>query len=274
MTVREALRDAMAEEMRRDDSVLSARRGGRRVPGRLQGQPGPAAGIRAAPGHRHADHRAGFRRARGRRRLCRPAADRRVHDLQFRHAGDGPDHQLGGEDALYVGRPDGGADRVPRPERHRLARRGAAFAMLCELVRACAGAQGRRPLYRRRSQGPAEIGDPRPEPGHLPRARAGLRRELSGAGGPRVPRADRQGAHRPGRRARHDRRLLAHGEAGYAGRRGAGKGRHFRRGRSICARCGRSMSRRSSPRSRRPTGSSRSRRAGRSPASARRSRRS
>ena len=74
-------------------------------------------------------------------------------------------------------------------------------------------AEGRRPLYRRRPQGPAEIGDPRPEPGHLPRARAGLRRELSGAGRPRVPRADRQGAHRPRRRARHDHRLLAHGEA-------------------------------------------------------------
>ena len=53
-----------------------------------------------------------------------------------------------------------------------------------------------------------------PEPGHLPGARDRLRRELRGAGGPRVPRADRQGAHRARRRARHDHRLLAHGEAG------------------------------------------------------------
>ncbi len=74
---------------------LPARRGGRRIPGRLQGQPGSAAGIRAAPRHRYADHRAGLCRARDRRRLCRAAADRRVHDLQFRHAGDRPDHQLG-----------------------------------------------------------------------------------------------------------------------------------------------------------------------------------
>ena len=74
ITVREALRDAIAEEMRRDDDGVSDRRGGRRIPGRLQGQPGAAAGIRRAPGHRHADHRAGLRRARRRRRLCRAAA--------------------------------------------------------------------------------------------------------------------------------------------------------------------------------------------------------
>ena len=49
-------------------------------------------------------------------------ADRRVHDLQFRHAGDGPADQFGGQDALHVGRPDGLLDGVPRAERRR--RRG------------------------------------------------------------------------------------------------------------------------------------------------------
>ena len=48
MTVREALRDAMAEEMRRDEKRFRDGRGSRRIPGRLQGQPGPAAGVRAA----------------------------------------------------------------------------------------------------------------------------------------------------------------------------------------------------------------------------------
>ena len=95
MTVREALRDAMAEEMRRDDTVFLIGEEVGRVPGSLQGQPGPAAGIRAAARHRHADHRAGLYRPRGRRRLCRPAADRRVHDLQLRDAGDRSDHQFG-----------------------------------------------------------------------------------------------------------------------------------------------------------------------------------
>jgi pyruvate dehydrogenase E1 component beta subunit len=34
-------------------------------------------------------------------------AHRRVHDLQLRHAGDRPHHQLGRQDALHVRRPDG-----------------------------------------------------------------------------------------------------------------------------------------------------------------------
>ena len=41
-------------------------------------------------------------------------ADRRVHDVQLRHAGDRPDHQFGRQDALHVGRPDGLPHRVPR----------------------------------------------------------------------------------------------------------------------------------------------------------------
>ena len=98
-------------------------RGGRRVSGRLQGHPGPAAGIRRHARDRHADHRARLRRARRRRGDRRPQADRRVHDLQFRHAGDGPAHQFGGQDALHVGRPDGLLDRVPRAERAGGARR-------------------------------------------------------------------------------------------------------------------------------------------------------
>ena len=63
-------------------------RGGGRVPGRLQDQPGPAGRVRRAPRHRHPDHRARFCRHRRRRGLCRAEADRRVHDLQLRHAGD------------------------------------------------------------------------------------------------------------------------------------------------------------------------------------------
>ena len=129
LTVREALRDAMAEEMRRDDERLPHGRGSRRVPGRLQGEPGPAAGIRrprassirrspstASPASASAPPSHG------------PAADRRVHDLQLRHAGDRPHHQLRRQDALHVRRPDGLPDRVPRAERRRVARRRPALA--------------------------------------------------------------------------------------------------------------------------------------------------
>ena len=121
---------------RHDDRARgAARRNGRRDAARRQGllhRRGGRANTRAPTRsaraccrnsgrarHRHADHRARFRRARGRRRLRRAEADRRVHDLQFRHAGDRPDHQLGRQDALYVGRPDGLPDRVPRAERRR-----------------------------------------------------------------------------------------------------------------------------------------------------------
>ena len=68
-----------------------------------------------------------------------------------------------------------------------------------------------------------------PEPGRFSRARAGLWRKLRRAGGSRVPRADRQGAHRPAGRACHDHRVLANGETGAAGRRRAREGRDFGR---------------------------------------------
>jgi pyruvate/2-oxoglutarate dehydrogenase complex dihydrolipoamide acyltransferase (E2) component len=148
-TVREALRDAIAEEMRRDSNVLligeevAEYQGAYKVSQGLLQEFGPRRVIDTPITEQ------GLRRARHRRRLCRAAPDRRVHDLQFRDAGYGPADQLGGQDALHVGRTDVGADRVPRPQRHRLARRGAAFAMLRQLVRACAGAQGSGALYRR-----------------------------------------------------------------------------------------------------------------------------
>ncbi len=140
MTVREALRDAMAEEMRRDDSVFLM---GEEV-GEYQGAYKVSQGLLEEFGPRRVidtpitEH--GFAGLGVGAALRRAEADRRVHDLQLRHAGDGPDHQLGGQDALHVGRPDGLPDRVPRPQRRRRARRGPAFAMLCELVRARARA--------------------------------------------------------------------------------------------------------------------------------------
>ena len=153
MTVREALRDAMAEEMRTRRAGLPDGRGGRAVPGRLQGEPGPAGGVRRQASDRHADHRARLHRPGRRRGVRRAEADRRVHDLQLRHAGDGPDHQLGGQDALHVGRADDLPDRVPRPQRRGGARRRPAFAVLRELVRARARAcacwrRGARPTPR------------------------------------------------------------------------------------------------------------------------------
>ena len=59
-----------------------------------------------AAGDRHPDHRARLRRPRRRRGHGGPEADRRVHDLQLRHAGDRSDYQFGRQDPLHVRRPD------------------------------------------------------------------------------------------------------------------------------------------------------------------------
>ncbi len=134
MTIREALRDAMAEEMRRDPDVFLMGEEVAEYQGAYKVTPGPAAGIRRQARDRYADHRAWLCRHRRRRGDGRPEADRRVHDLQLRHAGDGPDHQLRGEDALHVRRPDGLLDRVPRPERRRRPRRRPAQPGLFGLV--------------------------------------------------------------------------------------------------------------------------------------------
>ena len=125
-TVREALRDAMAEEMRRDGDVFLM---GEEV-AEYQGAYKISQGLLDEFGARRVidtpitEH--GFTGLARRRGLRRPEADRRVHDVQLRPAGDRPDHQLGREDALHVRRPDGRADGLPGSERCGRARRGPA----------------------------------------------------------------------------------------------------------------------------------------------------
>ncbi len=161
MTMREALRDAMAEEMRRDPNVFIM---GEEV-GEYQGAYKVTQGLLQEFGptrvRRHADHRiwlCGHRRRRG---LRRPAADRRIHDLQFFDAGDRPYREFGGENTLHVGRPDPQPHRLSRAQRGRGARRRAAQPGLRRLVLAGSRAQRRRALQRQRRQGSPESGDPR-----------------------------------------------------------------------------------------------------------------
>ena len=191
------MREALARRHGRGDAPRRRRvrdgRGGRRISGRLQGHARAAAGVRRQARHRHADHRARLCRPRRRRRARRPQADRRVHDLQLRHAGDGPPDQFRRQDALHVGRPDGLPDRVPRAERRRRPRRRPAQPGLFVLVFAHSRPQGDRALDRRRRQGPAEGGDPRSQSGHLPGKRNPLRPLLAGAQARRFRPADRQG---------------------------------------------------------------------------------
>ena len=71
LTVREALRDAMAEEMRRDGDVFLMGEEVAEYQGAYKVSQGLLQEFGAAPRHRHADHRAWLRRPRRRRRLRR-----------------------------------------------------------------------------------------------------------------------------------------------------------------------------------------------------------
>ena len=146
VTVREALREALAEEMRRDANGLRPRRGGRRLSGRVPGHAGSVAGIRRAPGGGFADLGTCLRRAGRRRGHGGPAPGDRVHELQFRAPGDGPHRQFRRQDALYVGRRAEHPDRLSRPQRRALARRRPARPGFFRLVRPCSGPESRRAL--------------------------------------------------------------------------------------------------------------------------------
>ena len=123
-TVREALRDAMAEEMRKDDRVfvmgeeVAEYQGAYKVTQGLLEEFG-AKRVIDTPITEYGFAGVGTGAAMG-----GLEADHRVHDLQLRDAGDRPYHQFRREDQLYVGRPDALPDRLPRPQRRR--RRGSA----------------------------------------------------------------------------------------------------------------------------------------------------
>lgn len=134
LTVREALRDAMAEEMRADDRIfvmgeeVAEYQGAYKVTQGLLDEFGPRR-------DRYADHRIWLCGPWRRRGDGRAEAGHRIHDLQLRDAGDRPHHQLGGQDQLYVGRPDALSDRLPRPQWRGEPCRGAAQPELCAPVR-------------------------------------------------------------------------------------------------------------------------------------------
>ena len=136
MTLREALRDAMAEEMRSDERVFVMGEEVAEYQGAYKVTQGLLDEFGAQAGGRYADHRIWLCRPRRRCGDGRPPPDRRVHDLQLRDAGDRPHHQFGGQDQLHVRRPDALPDRVPRPQRRRRPRRRPAQPELRPLVRA------------------------------------------------------------------------------------------------------------------------------------------
>ncbi len=183
ITYRDALNQALREEMRRDPTVFLM---GEEV-GVYQGAYKVSRGLLQEFGaearHRHADHRGGLRRRRRRRGDGRPAPDHRDDDLELLDAGDGPDRQRRREDALHVGRPVQDPDRRPRARRRGAPAGGAALAVARVVVRARAGAEGRGALDAGRREGPAQDRDPRRRPGDLLRGRDAVRIEGRGARG-------------------------------------------------------------------------------------------
>ena len=148
-SMREALRDAMAEEMRRDPDVFLI---GEEV-AQYQGAYKVSQGLLEEFGDRRVIDtpitEQGFAGVGIGAAFAGSEAHRRVHDTQLRHAGDRPDRQLGGQDALHVGRPGHRADRLPRPERRGGAGRCPAQPVLFGLVRAHPRLEGRSPHRRR-----------------------------------------------------------------------------------------------------------------------------
>ena len=181
-TVREALRDAMAEEMRRDPDVFLMGEEVAEYQGAYKVSQGLLEEFGAEAGDRHADHRARLRRPRRRRGHGRPEADRRVHDLELRHAGDRPHHQLGRQDAAtwpaasWAARSCSAAPTAP--PRASAAQHSQEYSTW---YAHCPGLKVVAPYTRGRRQGPAQGRDPRPQPGRLPRERDALRPELRGA---------------------------------------------------------------------------------------------
>jgi pyruvate dehydrogenase E1 component beta subunit len=118
-TVREALRDAMAEEMRRDPDVFLMGEEVAEYQGAYKISQGmleefTAKRVIDTPITEYGFTGLGVGAGDG-----GPEAHHRVHDLQLRHAGDRPRHQLGLQDPLHGRRRARLPDRVPRPERCR-----------------------------------------------------------------------------------------------------------------------------------------------------------
>ena len=91
-----------------------------------------------------------------------------------------------------------------------------------------------------RREGPPRGGDPRRQPGHLPRAEAPVLRRAGARAGRAIRRRARQRAHRSRGQRRHGRRARRHGRACAPRRARARGGRHRRRGaRSADARAAR-----------------------------------
>ena len=191
-SIRQALNEALAQEMRRDPDGRRDRRGrrrGRRHRGparrlwrRARRHQGALRRIRRGAGDRHADHRVGDHGCGRRRGGDRAAAGRRTDVLRLLRRLLRPDLQPGGQVPLHVRRQGQDAAGDPHDDRRRAQRRRPAFAEPLSHLHLGAGLEMRGAVERLRRQGPVDPGDPRRRPGDLLRAQADVRSARRGAG--------------------------------------------------------------------------------------------
>ena len=179
MTVRQALNEAMAEEMRRDKDIfvmgeeVAEYQGAYKVTQGLLQEFG-AKRVVDTPITEHGFAGLGVGAAFA---GLRPI----VEFMTFNFAMQAIDQIINSAaKQLYMsGGQVHGADRLPRPQRRRVARRRPAQPGLFGLVQPRARPHRHRALQRRRRQGPAEGGDPLAQSGGLPRKRNALRLDRS-----------------------------------------------------------------------------------------------
>ena len=223
LTYRDALNQALREEMQRDPDVflmgeeVGVYQGAYKVSRGLLEEFGPMRVVDTPITE------LGFAGVGVGAAMVGPSAGHRVHDLELRPAGHRPAGQLGGEDALHVGRPGGRPGRVPRARRLGPAARRAAFAGVRELLRPHPRAQGRDAGDTRRREGAVEERHPRRQPGRVHRRRDAVQHQGRGPRG-RARRPAGQGRREAGGRRGHD-HLPLQDRVGRAQGRGAARQR-------------------------------------------------
>ena len=203
MTIREALRDAMAEEMRRDPDVflmgeeVAEYQGAYKVTQGLLQEFG-ARRVIDTPITEHGFAGIGVGAAMS---GLKPI----VEFMTFNFAMQAIDQIINSAaKTLYMSGGQMGCSIVFRgPERRRRPRRRPAQPGLLGLVLAGSGPEGDRAVFGRRLQGPLEGRDPRSQPGDLPRKRNAVRPHRRGAEARRLRDPDRQGADRALGQGRH-----------------------------------------------------------------------
>ncbi len=214
LSYQEAIREALREEMVRDERVFLMGEDIAQARRRLRGDPDAVRPVRWGARPQHADLGEHDRRGRDRRGARRDAPGDRDHVRRLRRPGDGPDRDPGRQDPVHdrrtVHRPVGAAHAAGR--RRRQEHGGPAFAEPRGLVRPYPGPQGRAAVDPVRREGPHDGGDPRRQPRRVPRAQVAVLVPRPRADG-RIRAAAESLRRQAQRHGRHRRRLGLHGLA-------------------------------------------------------------